>query len=152
MTSSIGNIFRVTGHLCGEFTGDSPHKGQWHGALMFSLICVWINGWVNSREAGDLRRYGAHYDVIVMWYYRLVILNTPSANLQLYENSFGNSQSLMKHPSAPGNLLTQILSVFVLKEFSQEGVAGVGAIWWLWLYDVVGRGECGPWRIPSKMA
>ena len=33
---------------------------------MFSLICVWINGWVSNREAGDLRRYRAHYDVIVM--------------------------------------------------------------------------------------
>ena len=44
-----------------------PHKGQWRGALMFSLICVWRNGWVNNREAGDLRRYRAHYDVIVMW-------------------------------------------------------------------------------------
>ena len=33
---------------------------------MFSLICVWINGWVNNREAGDLRRHGAHYDVMVM--------------------------------------------------------------------------------------
>ena len=43
-----------------------PHKGQWRGALMFSLICVWINGWVNNREAGDLRRYRAHYDVTVM--------------------------------------------------------------------------------------
>ena len=32
---------------------NSPHKGQWRGALMFSLICVWINGWVNNREAGD---------------------------------------------------------------------------------------------------
>ena len=67
MTSSNGNIFRVTDHLCGEFTG---HKGQWRGALMFSLICVWINGWVNNRETGDLRRYRAHYDVIVMtWFY-----------------------------------------------------------------------------------
>ena len=46
---------------------NSPHKGQWRGALMFSLICVWINDWVNNREAGDLRRYRAHYDVIVMW-------------------------------------------------------------------------------------
>ena len=45
---------------------NSPHKGQWRGALMFSLICVWINAWVNNREAGDLRRYRAHYDVIVM--------------------------------------------------------------------------------------
>ena len=34
---------------------NSPHKGQWRGAWMFSLICVWINGWVNNREAGDLR-------------------------------------------------------------------------------------------------
>ena len=63
MTSSNGEIFRVTGHLCGEFTGTN---GQWRGALMFSLICVWINGWVNSREVGDLRRHRTHYDVIVM--------------------------------------------------------------------------------------
>ena len=27
---------------------NSPHKGQWRGALMFSLICTWINGWVNN--------------------------------------------------------------------------------------------------------
>ena len=45
---------------------DSPHKGQWRGALMFSLICAWINGWVNNREAGDLRRHRAHYGVTVM--------------------------------------------------------------------------------------
>ena len=30
---------------------NSPHKGQWRGALMSSLICVWINGSVNNREA-----------------------------------------------------------------------------------------------------
>ena len=45
---------------------NSPHKGQGRGALMFSLICVWINGCVNNREAGDLRRYRAHNDVTVM--------------------------------------------------------------------------------------
>ena len=33
---------------------------------MFSLICVWINGWVNNGEAGDLRRHRTHYDVIVI--------------------------------------------------------------------------------------
>ena len=43
-----------------------PHKGQWRGALMSSLICVWIKGWVNNREADDLRRHHGHYDVIVM--------------------------------------------------------------------------------------
>ena len=45
---------------------NSPHKGQWHAALVFSLICVWINDWVNNGEAGDLRCYHAHYDVTVM--------------------------------------------------------------------------------------
>ena len=38
---------------------NSPHKGQWRGALMFSFICAWINDWVNNREAGDLRRHRA---------------------------------------------------------------------------------------------
>ena len=33
---------------------------------MFTLICVWINGCVNNCEAGDLRRYCAHYGVTVM--------------------------------------------------------------------------------------
>ena len=45
---------------------NSPHKGQWRGALMLSLICAWINGWVNNRKAGDLRRHRAHYGVTVM--------------------------------------------------------------------------------------
>ena len=45
---------------------NSPHKGQWRGAFMFSLICAWINRFVNNREPGDLRRFRPHYDVIVM--------------------------------------------------------------------------------------
>ena len=45
---------------------NTPQKGQWRGALMFSLICAWINGWANNREAGDLRRHRAHHDVTVM--------------------------------------------------------------------------------------
>ena len=59
---------------------NSPHKGQWGGALMFSLICAWINAWVNNREAGDLGRRRAHYDVIVMTIdgLRLVCLNRVS--------------------------------------------------------------------------
>ena len=45
---------------------NSPHKGQWRGALMFSLNCIWISDLVNNHQAGDLRRYRGHYDVIVM--------------------------------------------------------------------------------------
>ena len=43
-----------------------PHKDQWRGALMFSLICAWINGWINNGKAGDLGRHRTHYDVTVM--------------------------------------------------------------------------------------
>ena len=45
---------------------NSPHKGQWRGALMFSLIGAWTGGWVNNRDAGDLRRYDTHYDATVL--------------------------------------------------------------------------------------
>ena len=45
---------------------NSPHKGQWREALICSLIFAWTNGWVNNRDAGDLRRNRAHYDVTVM--------------------------------------------------------------------------------------
>ena len=45
---------------------NSPRKGQWCGALMFSLIGAWMNDWVNNREGGDLRYHRAHHDVIVM--------------------------------------------------------------------------------------
>ena len=44
---------------------NSPHKGKWRGALIFSLICAWIDGWVNNREAVDVIRHRAHYDVTV---------------------------------------------------------------------------------------
>ena len=43
-----------------------PHTDWWRRALMFSLICAWINGWVNNSVAGDLRRHRTHYDVTVM--------------------------------------------------------------------------------------
>ena len=46
---------------------NSRHKGDWCEALMFSLICAWLNGWVNNGEVGDLRRHRAHFDAIVMF-------------------------------------------------------------------------------------
>ena len=53
---------------------NSPHKGQWRRALMFSLICVWVKGWINNQEAGDLRRYRTHYDVTVMPVFQLLAM------------------------------------------------------------------------------
>ena len=52
---------------------NSPHKGQWRGALMLSLICTRINGWVNNGDACDLRRHRAHYDVTVIEHRQVAI-------------------------------------------------------------------------------
>ena len=67
MTSSNGSIFRVTGPLCGEFTGPRwiPHTKASDAELwwfLWLMICARINGWVNNGEAGDLRRSRAHFD------------------------------------------------------------------------------------------
>ena len=53
-------------------TVNSQHKGQWRGAVMFSLIWAWMNGWVTNREAGNFRRHRAHYDVTMMLHKRPV--------------------------------------------------------------------------------
>ena len=67
MTPSNRKIFRLTDHLCAEFTGHRwIHIGQERGALVFSLICAWTNGWASNRDAGDQRRHRAHHDGTVM--------------------------------------------------------------------------------------
>ena len=66
MMSSNGNIFlRYWPFVRGIHRSpvDSPHKGQWCGALVFSLISTWKIGWAKNRDAGDLR---GHYDVTVI--------------------------------------------------------------------------------------
>ena len=45
---------------------DSPHKGQWCGAFVFSLICTLTNGWINNQDPGDLRLHHTYYDISVM--------------------------------------------------------------------------------------
>ena len=71
MTSSDGNIFRVTGPLCEEFTGPDEFPTQRPVTRNFDVffdlrLNKMINGWVNNRGAGDLRRHSGHYDVSVM--------------------------------------------------------------------------------------
>ena len=61
---------------------NSQHKGQWRGALMFSLICARIINWVNNREAGDLRRHRDHYDVSVMVALYLQLTSLRMSNLE----------------------------------------------------------------------
>ena len=62
MTSSNENIFHVTGPLCGEFPAQSTVTRSF--AVFFDLrLDKRLNNEI--REAGDLRRYRTHYDVIV---------------------------------------------------------------------------------------
>ena len=50
---------------------NSPHKGHWRGALVFSLICAWTNSWANNGYTSDFRRHRDYYDVTVMFYWLL---------------------------------------------------------------------------------
>ena len=63
---------------------DSPHKGQWCRALVFSLICAWTNGSANNRDTGDLIRHHGHCDV-TCWFWMEITLAI--------------CQILFKHPS-----------------------------------------------------
>ena len=92
--TSNGNIFRVTGPLCGEFTGHPwiPLTKASDTELWCYLWYVpWTNDCVYNREAGDLRRHCAHYDVILMtrvlfWCF-LPELRNNSGNKHLFMHS-----------------------------------------------------------------
>ena len=79
-------------------TVDSPYKGQWRGALIFSLICAWTNGWISVHRNRDPFVNGPsqwettlHYNVVSHWlgaYTKWFLCNlnhgvkwTPSTNL-----------------------------------------------------------------------
>ena len=77
---------------------NSPHKGQWRGALMFSFICTRINGWVNNQEAGDSRRYHAHYDVTVMYSVDSLRFDAPWYSAETKNDYHFTSYIINTHP------------------------------------------------------
>ena len=57
--------------LLAIYAGNSPVTGEFSTQRpvtrsFVSLICAWINGWVNNREAGDLRRHRVHHDITII--------------------------------------------------------------------------------------
>ena len=60
---------------------DSPHKGHWCWALMFSFICAWTNGWIDNQDAGDFRRHCANYDITVMVIWKQRMLSTDPTSI-----------------------------------------------------------------------
>ena len=70
---------------------NSPHRGQWRGALMFSLIYARTNGWVNNRDADDFRHHRVHYDITLMKHW-----NTMTFFLYLWFHISGAKTFLLK--------------------------------------------------------
>ena len=84
----------------------NPRTKASNAELLFSLICAWINGWVNTREAGDLRRYRVHYDVTVMF------LSIDFAQMiQHYFNDIGTILWLLQCQLNHHELVTQPLHI-----------------------------------------
>ena len=91
---------------------NSPHKGQWLGALMSPLICPWIDGCANNRDTGDLGRHRAHYDVTVM----LVISDMThhsSAN-------FKCEVAFLSKPIKFDSLVVRGVSVYMIKHIGEN--------------------------------
>ena len=109
MTSSNGNIFRVTGPLCGEFTGHRriPRTKASDAGLWCFFICAWIIDWVNNREAGDLRRHRTHYGVTVMTKVMTRVLFFKKKRVLHYR--LHATSSVHKNPKFPRSLLNSYL-------------------------------------------
>ena len=63
------------------------------------FICPWTNGWVNTRDGGDLRRHRAHYGITVMFWYRRFISNydyTHTHQKNYYHNGYGDNTIVIK--------------------------------------------------------
>ena len=88
MTSSSENIFRVTGPLW----WNSPHKGQWRRAVMFSSTFAWTYGSANNGDAGELRRHRAYYDVTAMY-----TLHAFASNMDVSHWLLGKHVILQRH-------------------------------------------------------
>ena len=119
---------------------NSPHKGQWRGALMFSLICTWTNGWINNRDADDLRRHRAHYDVTEM-YTTILFRSTGSTENLNCTNQHGpiqqgiNNRPLVGYPNINYNL-TQEDSTWIrglIKKYRLISI-GIPIIKIIWSY------------------
>ena len=126
MTSSNWNMFLVTGHLCGEFTGHQwipLIKASDAGLWCFLWSAPWINGQVNNRKAGDLKCHRAHYDVIVIFSGFLIVscsqvdkcITSPQLNVKCHVrflvllNCFelGMKCVFLYCPLSPGPLFTK---------------------------------------------
>ena len=110
---------------------NSPHKGQWRGALMFSLSFAWINSWVSNREAGDMRRYRAHYDVTVMIYVVTKYLNYTIIGS---DKGLFAYLALIHYLSNVSLLLISPLETIEISQRNLNGNTTISIVWWAKTY------------------
>ena len=84
---------------------NSPHKGQWRDALLLSLICVWINGWVK----------------LVIWDTITPIMTSLYCSHQVYFASISTDRVFQLNPLPPGDL-------YLLWKCPHMNVSG--SYWW----------------------
>ena len=112
MMSSNGNIFRVTGSFWGESTGHRwiPLTKASDAELRCFFICAWTNGWANNRDAGDLGRLRAHYDVTVMIFLSVLWAGILACKSDLV---------LYKSGSCSAGITTNILQIRIFTTWSK---------------------------------
>ena len=80
--SSLLAICAGNSSVPGEFPAQRPVTRSFD----VCLICVWIDGWVNNREAGDLRRHLDYYEIIVMTSFRSHLWNRIGVTVRKWPN------------------------------------------------------------------
>ena len=123
---------------------------------MFPLICVWITGWVNNREAGDLRRYRGHYDVIVMCpstpaetngWISIVKLEIRTRALQWYATGLTCAQTFCKIRLTAHNYTSIMPCGLFCKGFGGSPLRN-GSLGVHWYYICMGKSSHS-WKMPS---
>ena len=126
---------------------NSPHKGQWRRALMFSLICTWINGWVNNREAGDLRCHHTHYDITVMeiWLHDKSAIDgchaTCPTGIEILFPEYSGKIFRRIHISYKGTFLLLVAKMKIW--YNWENVNKVGVCTGIYHFNSLALGNCG---------
>ena len=132
---------------------NSPNKGKWRGALMFSMIYAWINGWVNNREVGDLWHHRVHYDITVMAFYHdsfvymhhhiavwIVICFYPHMIIPILKQCFGKLRGALYHRVAylRGRfllILKRKIKIFCWTHLSYSFSCINYFVFWLWVHS-----------------
>ena len=121
MTSPNWNIFGVTGSMWGDFLSQRALTRSFGNCL----ICVWTHGWTNNRDAGDLRRHRAHYEVAVivllswtnkLWNCRLCEIDTP---IDYFAHIISTSQIRFRNNFNLLTLKTHSLNIMKICQFQR---------------------------------